>query len=238
MNGLRCSWNRGGNRLHERLRAERFQNWRPSLFHTALKVYWLHSHEAKRAASRKQPGGTRALRKTRMFLQDAPQPRAFRRFDFFQQYEISVQHVFCFRAKDLRKSSGHAGAKIQSERAKHEHDAAGHILATVLPDAFHHRERAAIANGKSFPGPPRYEKPPGRCAIQNRIANEHVTSARRAWPRGNRNCAAGESLADVVVRLAAQFQRHAVGEKRAETLPRSTDKFMNGIFFRNPFGCD
>src|SRR5689334_11268197 len=51
---------------------------------------------------------------------------------------------------DVRDSAAHAGGEVSSGRAD-DHDApAGHVFATMIADAFHHRTRAGVSNAESL----------------------------------------------------------------------------------------
>src|SRR5262245_26577145 len=52
--------------------------------------------------------------------------------------------------EDVRNAAAHPRGEIAPGPAKDEHAAAGHVLASVIPDALNDGDRAAIANGKSF----------------------------------------------------------------------------------------
>ena len=43
--------------------------------------------------------------------------------------------------------------KLRPALSEHEHRAAGHVLAAVLSDAFHDRDRAGVAHRKTFAAP-------------------------------------------------------------------------------------
>ena len=116
-------------------------------------------------------------------------------------------------------SRRHARTKIQSQRTEHERNAARHIFATVLPNAFDNRQRTAVTHRKPFTRAPSNIKLPRCRAIQNRVAREHIAAPRSRRTRRQRDRAARQSLADVVVRFAVQFQRDTISEKRAELCP-------------------
>ena len=107
-----------------------------------------------------------------------------------------------FASKNVGEAASHAGAEIQAERAEDEDDAAGHIFAAVLADAFDNREGAAIANGEALASAACDEELAGSGAVKNRVARENVTAARGGGAGGNRDGATGETFSDVVIGFA------------------------------------
>ena len=161
-----------------------------------------------------------------MFAQRAAQPSVFAAGDFFRGDKIAMQNIFGFRAQNVREAAGHAGTEIQAERTENQNDAAGHVFAAVLADAFDHGECAAVANGETFACAAGDKKLAGSCAVQNRVSGENVTAARSAGARTDRDGAAGQSFADVVVGFAVKFEIDSGAEKRAETLTGAAVKFL------------
>ncbi len=159
-----------------------------------------------------------------MRFQHPPQPQLLFRFRVRQRHKFSVQHFLGFRAQNVRQPARHTRTKIQSQRTKHQHHPAGHIFATMLPHAFHHRHRATIANRKPFPCSATNVKLPGSRAIQHGVSGQHIATTRSRRTRRNRNRSARKPFADVVVRFPSQFQGNAVRQECAETLPRRSGK--------------
>src|SRR5215475_144871 len=89
-----------------------------------------------------------------MLFERLTQPLFFLRFDFRKSYKLAVQHSLGFSPQNVRQAARHSGAKIQSDGPKNDGHAAGHILASVLANAFDDSQRAAVANGKTFPARP------------------------------------------------------------------------------------
>ena len=112
-----------------------------------------------------------------MFLQRIAQPQLFGRLYFLQLNEIVVKDVDCFSSQYVGKPARHSRSKIQSERPQDNCHATRHVFATMLTHAFHDRERPAVADSKPFACASRHKEPARRCAIQNRIADQHVTAA-------------------------------------------------------------
>ena len=103
---------------------------------------------------------------------------------------------------------------------KHDHDAAGHVLAAVIAHAFDDGRRAAIAHREPLAGEAIDEDFARRRAVEQRIADDDVFLGieGRARRRLHDDPAAGEALAQVVVGVADELQRHALGEEGPETL--------------------
>src|SRR5208283_5389004 len=101
---------------------------------------------------------------------------------------------------------------------QHRHDAASHVLATVLPHAFHNRYSSAIPHRKTLARLPGNKESSGSRAVQNRIPRQHVAALGSILPGRDHDRASGKPFANVIVRFALQPKRHAGGEKRPEAL--------------------
>ena len=161
-----------------------------------------------------------------MLFEDAAQPGFFALVDFCQGDEIPVDHFVGFAAENVGKASGHAGAEIQAERAEDEDDAAGHVFAAVLADAFDNRESAAIADGKTFTSAACDEKPAGGGAVKDGVSGENVAAAGGGGTGRDGDSSTGETLADVVVGFARERESDSIGQKRAEALARAAVKIL------------
>src|SRR5262250_708738 len=103
-----------------------------------------------------------------MHLENLTQPGVFGDGDIFDGDEVAMEHVFSFGAKDIGEAAGHTRTKVEAERAEDDDDAAGHIFAAVLADAFDHGESTRIANGEAFTGAPSDEELAGGGAVKDR----------------------------------------------------------------------
>ena len=123
-------------------------------------------------------------------------------------------------------------AKLRAGFAEHHHRAVGHVLAAVVADAFHHRGGAGVADGEALAGHAVEEGLAAGGAVQHDVADDDVLfghEGRRAG-RVDDELAAREALADVVVGVAFERQRHAVGQERAEALAgRAGEVNLDGV---------
>src|SRR5258706_7899008 len=224
MGGSDCGWLRIGDR--QKFRLEMREDGLPDALHGALEMDGLNAKHGKEAATGEQTSGAWAAGTIEVLAQSAAKPGVFAAGDFFSVHKIKVQNVFGFGAEYVGEAAGHAGTEIEAERAENEDDAAGHIFATVLANAFDHGEGAAVANGEAFAGAACDEKLAGGCAIQNRVASEDVATARGAEAGGDGDGAAAEAFADVVVGFAVEFEIDPGAEERAEALASTAVKFF------------
>ena len=120
-----------------------------------------------------------------------------------------------------RDAATHAGREVAPGGAEHHHPAAGHVLAAVVADPLDHRGGARVAHGEALAGEPVEEGAAAGGPVEHRVADDHVVLGVEgaALGRHDGHHAAGEALADVVVRLAAHRDRHARGQPGAEALP-------------------
>ena len=125
---------------------------------------------------------------------------------------------------DVRDPAAHSGREVASRAPEHHRHAPGHVLAAVVPHAFHHRDGAGVANREPFAGDAPEIALPGDRPVEDRVPDEDVLfrdEARRAR-RIDREAPAREALAHVVVRVPLELDAHPAGEERAEALPART----------------
>ena len=103
---------------------------------------------------------------------------------------------------------------------EHADDAAGHIFAAVVADAFHHGDGAGLRTAKRRPrGLAAYRRPP--VAPYRQVPIILASWLRNAEPTGGRMASRPPAMPfpDVVVGVASQMQFHAAGVPHAEALP-------------------
>src|SRR5207253_11375078 len=98
--------------------------------------------------------------------------------------------------------------------------AARHVLASVVADAFDDGDRAAVAHGKSLAGDAAEESLTAGRAVERDVADQDVLLGleRGLARRPNRHQGAGQALARVVVRVTFKIECHAGSRPRAEAL--------------------
>ena len=124
--------------------------------------------------------------------------------------------------EDVGDAAAHAGGEVAAGAAEDDDVTAGHVLAAVVADALDDRRHARVADREALAGEPAEERLPGRRAVEDRVADDHVLLGRegRRLRRPDGDRAAGQSLACVVVRVAEERQLDAGREPRAERLAR------------------
>src|SRR4029079_5168734 len=127
---------------------------------------------------------------------------------------------------DVRNAAGHARSEIASDTANADDDAAGHIFAAVITHALDHCDRSGVTNGKAFSGDSGKVSLALDCAVEAGIPYDDIFM--RLPPSGLRwthdQAAARQTLADIVVRIANEFERQAAGKKGSEALSCSSDQ--------------
>ena len=115
----------------------------------------------------------------------------------------------------------HAGGEVAAAAADDHHAPAGHVLAAVIADPFDDRVGAAVADGEALAGDAAEEGLAGGGAVERHVADEDVLlgGEGRLLRRVDDDPAAREPLADVVVGVPFQRQRHAARDEGAEALP-------------------
>jgi hypothetical protein len=202
------------------------KNGSPSGRHRSLKMNGLNADQRQGSAAGKNASGARAGRVVNVFLESAAEPSLFVGIDFSKRHKVTVKNILGFGAQNIGEAAGHAGAEIETERAEDDGDAAGHVLATVLANAFDHGESAAVANGKALPSASGDEKLAGGRAVKDSVAGENVAAAGSGESSRDGDGAAGKSLADVIVGLAGEADGYTFGEKCAEALAGGAMKIL------------
>ena len=67
--------------------------------------------------------------------------------------------------QDVGDPAAHAGGKIAAGGSQHHHPAAGHILAAVVADPFHHGHGSAVSYAEALAGPAADVSPARRGAV-------------------------------------------------------------------------
>ncbi len=121
---------------------------------------------------------------------------------------------------DVGDAAAHAGGEVASGLAEHDDGAAGHVFAAVVAGAFDDRRRARQAHREALAGDAAEEGLAAGRAVQHGVADDDVLGrvAAEVDARPDREPAAREALAGVVVGVADQVDRDALGEERAEAL--------------------
>jgi len=114
--------------------------------------------------------------------------------------------------EDVSDSAAHASGEIPSARSQHEHHSFGHVLAAMITDAFHHGGCSGVANRKSFSGDSVEKGFSTGCAIERNVSNQNVFfGCESGSPRWiHHQASTGQTLADIVISLAFERERHTV----------------------------
>src|SRR5207253_3618666 len=102
----------------------------------------------------------------------------------------------------------------------HHHAPAGHVLAAVVADALDDRVDAAVADAEPFAHDAAQVNLTGDRAVADDVAGNDVLLGLEGavLRRVGDDPPARETLAQVIVRVAFQFQRHALGQEAPEAL--------------------
>ena len=130
----------------------------------------------------------------------------------------------------------HARREIASSAAEHHHDAARHVFAAMVAGALDHRKGARVAHREALAGHAAEIALAFDGAVENSIADNDGLlgyDGRGGW-RTHDDAAARQTLADVVVGVALEFERDPAREKGAEALPGSAGELRHDRVVRQP----
>ena len=128
---------------------------------------------------------------------------------------VFVQHI--------GNAARHARREIAARLADDDDNAAGHIFAAMVAGAFDHRDRARVADREALAGDTTEIALAADRAIEHRIAHDDRVFRHdlRGLPgRVDHELAARQALADIIIGLAFELERHAMGDPGAEALAR------------------
>ncbi len=110
-------------------------------------------------------------------------------------------------------AAGHAGGEVAARLAQNDNEPLGHVLAAVIAYAFHHGGGAGVAHRESLAGHAVEECLAAGGAVKHYVAHQDVFLGLelRGFGRIYNQLAARETLADVIVGVAFEHQRHALG---------------------------
>ena len=113
-------------------------------------------------------------------------------------------------------------AKLRPDRAKHADDAARHIFAAVVAGAFDHCDRSGVADSEALAGNALEISLARNRAVEHGVADDDVLRrvAVGAVRLANDHAPARKALADIIIGVAGQLERHAMRQERAKALPR------------------
>src|SRR5579864_818321 len=138
----------------------------------------------------------------------------------------------------ISDAATHPRREISAARAEHNDKAVGHVFASVVADAFHHRGRTRISNRESLAGHAVEKCFAAGRAIEHDVPDQNVLFRGETGllRRINHKSAARETLAGVIVRIALECHSDALGQKCTETLScRALEADANSVV-RQAFG--
>src|SRR2546425_333257 len=137
---------------------------------------------------------------------------------------LCIQHV--------GNTTGHSRGKVAAGLAQHYHAAPGHVFTSVIAEGLDHGVGSAVAHTKSLTrDAPNVGFAAGR-TIERNIADDYVFLCAECSFAGwvDDDLPARQSLAEIVVRVAFEFERNSAWHKRAETLPGGTiERELNSV---------
>eukprot|EP01136_Pigoraptor_vietnamica_P023733 Opistho-1_new@6558 len=186
-------------------------------------------HDAHKLAQRRRPrreklGGDSRPREARVLGDRLAQPLGLRRvLDPPELHELHVAAEVARAVKHIRNAAAHASRKVATGGAEDHCAPARHVLAAVVAHTLAHGRGTRVAHAEALRRDAADERATARGAVEAHVTHNDVVL--RDKPGGiragaNNDRATGKALADVVVRVAVEFDRDALREERAERLAR------------------
>src|SRR2546421_1407072 len=122
-----------------------------------------------------------------VLLENAAQPELLTGVCVCEDDKIAMEHLVSLGAEDIGETAGHSRAKVQTQRAKHEDDTAGHVFAAVLADTFDYSKGAAVTDAETLASASCDIELAGGSTVEDGIARENVATSRRGGPGRNGN---------------------------------------------------
>src|SRR3954465_15247319 len=147
-----------------------------------------------------------------------------RRVDLGAERPVAVE--------DEREAAAHAGGEVAPGRPEDDDAPAGHVLAAVVAAPLDDRDRARIAHAEALAADAAEERLAAGRAVERDVADDDVVLGfeGRLAARADRECAAGQALAAVVVGVAERGEAHPGREPPAERLPgRAGERHLDRI---------
>ena len=134
---------------------------------------------------------------------------------------VAARRELAVLVVDVGDAAAHAGGEVAPGLAEDDDGAARHVFAAVVAGAFDDRRRARQAHREALARDAAQERLAAGRAVEHGVADDDVLRrvAAEVDARPDRETAARQSLAGVVVGVADQIDRDALGEERAEALP-------------------
>src|SRR5438105_8299847 len=146
--------------------------------------------------------------------------------------EVAARFEATVLVEHIGDTAGHPGREIAAGLAEDHDDAAGHVLAAMVAGALDDGDSAGITHREALPGDAAEITFALDRAIEHRIADDDRFLRHNARVGGGADddSAAGEALADVIVGVAFELERHAARKPRAEALAGSAGEFhVDGV---------
>ena len=135
--------------------------------------------------------------------------------------EVAALGEIAGLVQHIGDAAGHAGREITAGIADDDDDAAGHVFAAMVSDAFHDCDGAGIADGEALTGNAAEIAFALDRAVEHRVADDDGVfrrDFRRRFRRIDDHPPTRQALADIIVGVAFKFHGHAAGKPGTEAL--------------------
>src|SRR6185369_3491774 len=132
--------------------------------------------------------------------------------------EVTVQ------IENVRDAPRHAGREVPAGASQDDDPTAGHVLAGMIADALHDRVDSAVTHAEALAGNAAHVGLAARRAVERDVADDDVLLGHEYARAGriDRELAAREPLAPVVVGVTLEGERDTSRHERTEALARGS----------------
>ena len=163
------------------------------------------------------------------------QHRGFRQAAQFNGVPVNA-HSRVPLLKQVGHPAGHSGGHVAARGTQHHNHPTGHVLAAVIPSAFHHGPGAAVAHPETLAGPAMGKELSPRGSVQAGVAQDHVIARLQTGGSGRHDhqASAVHALAHVVVGFAMENHIQALDAEGAKALPPTAAEAQQELTAKAP----
>ena len=101
--------------------------------------------------------------------------------------EVAAARKIARFVQHIGDAARHAGREVAPSRPEHDHAAAGHVLAAMIPDGFHHGLSAAVSHGEALTRHASDIRLASRRTVERHVADNDVLLRNKGGAHGRKD---------------------------------------------------